>query len=184
MRIRRRYLTVAAGLLMLAAPLSVAAQDTEWNGYFHGGDFSVGAGVGATFGFFGGGLALYPAVEWTILDIDPGLPLAFGASARGFVSFSQYLNQSWTVFGGGGFATAHLGLDLDVLPDFFRKMDVYVGLGLAFTVAPVGFFNAGGLGFATFEGVNYFVNDSLAVYLEYVYWSYANGATIGVLLKL
>ena len=159
----------------IAAPLTVSAQNENWQGHFHGGDFSFAAGIGGTFGL-AAGLALYPSVEWTIDDIHPGVPLAFGASARGLVSFANYLNQSVTAFGAGGFGIAHLGI--------FQQLDIYIGLGVAFTIVPLGFFTSGGVGFATFEGVNYFINESFAVYIEYVYWSYTSGASIGVLLKL
>ena len=180
---RTRLTALAIATTALTAPLSLSAQDLQWDGHFHGGDFSIAAGVGATFGL-ANGLAVYPSIEWTIADINPGVPLAFGASARGYLSIVQYLGTSYSSFGGGGFAIAHLGMDLDVLPDFLRNMDFYIGLGVAFNIIPSGFYTTGGLGFATFEGVNYFISESFAVYLEYVYWSYTSAGTIGVLLKL
>ena len=62
----------------------------------------------------------------------------------------------------------HLALDLDVPPSFSHPMDVYISLGSAFASVPSGFFTTAPLGFATFEGINYFLSDSPAVFVEYV----------------
>ena len=67
----------------------------------------------------------------------------------------------------------------------FNRFDIYVAPGIGFNFDLGNYYaNPFRLGFVTYDGFNYFVNDSFAVFVEGTYWDYYSGATIGVLLKL
>ena len=179
---KKLALGLILGVLMLAVPAATFAQGVDWYGHFEKGDFSVGAGLGLGFGGWGYGLSIFPGAEYTVADwrIGDTVPLALGVSARGLIGFSNYYG---TVFGIGPFVTLHLGFrDAEFFPEFLQKLDLYTALGLAVTFGGnTALYNPVGLN--QYFGLNYFVNDKLALYLEENYWGYYVGTTLGVLFK-
>ncbi len=164
------------------------------------------ADVGIGWGGLSGGVE-YMLYQFNIADV---VPLTLGAAGRAFVDPGIfYSGFSSFTFGLGGFGTAHIGFKELKVPDTFKwlsNFDTYIGLGIGFgsisltstysyyTVSP-------GIGFSTFEGASYYLNDKLAITGEYGYIgrvnysynllgsSYSSGwplsySTIGVTLKL
>ena len=80
-------LIIVAGLALV--PASLFAQEVNWEGLYHKGDFSLEVGVGFGYHGVGYGLAVLPGAEWTVQDWKIGdvVPLAFGVTAKGFVEF-------------------------------------------------------------------------------------------------
>ena len=167
-------LIVVAGLCLV--PASVFAQEVNWDGLYHKGDFSLELGVG--FGYHGGsygyGLAVLPGAEWTVADWKIGdvVPLAFGVTAKGFVEF---VPGEGLGLGGGGFATFHMGFKGLDIPEFFQKIDWYAGLGAGVLFAPWDD-PTFGFAFPSYSGFSYLIKDNLAVYLEGIY-GYAGGVS-------
>jgi hypothetical protein len=182
---KRIALGVALAALLLI-PGAAFADDVNWNGNFHKGDFALEAGLGLGWTWWGYSLAVLPGAEWTIADWKIGnvFPLAFSAAAKGFVEF---VPGSGVGFGGGGFGVFHVGFkDLDI-PQFLQKLDWYGGVGVGVMIVP---FDDPSFGIAvpSFSGVSYFLKDNLAVYLEGIYWYSWNvygygGAVLGVRFK-
>jgi hypothetical protein len=166
---------IAFGLTLAALaiiPGTAFAQDANWDGHFHKGDFALEAGVG-----LGGynrvfSLAVLPGAEWTIADWRIGgvVPLAFGAAGKGLVAFVPGYGVG---FGAGGFGVLHMGFKNLDIPGFLQKFDWSAGLGIGAVIVP---FDDPSFGLALpwFSGVSYFLKDNLALYLEGVYW-YASG---------
>jgi hypothetical protein len=173
---------IAVLVLVLAIPGAVSAQKTDWDGHFHGKDFSISAGLGLGFGYWGYGFQLYPGVEYTVADWKIGgvVPLALGVAGRGVINFDSYWG---TGFGLGPFAILHLGFKGLDIPKFLQNFDLYTALGLVFTFGDY-YTNGFGIGFASYGGFNYFFTPKLAVFLEGNYWGYYGGTTLGVLFKL
>ena len=181
---KKLVLVFAVGVLLLGIPATLFAQNMDWEGNYEKGDFSVFAGVG----FSGYGFSIVPGVEYTFVQWKAGdvVPLSFGITGKGSINiYSSY----WTSYGVGALATVHLGFRGLDIPEFLQRFDVYVSVGLA-----ASFFNYTGtlsgwdqkdsyFGFATADGVAYFVNDRFAVYAEGNYWAYGGGATLGVLFQ-
>lgn len=103
--------------------------------------------------------------------------------------------DGWITFGAGGFGTAHLSfnnLENHAAP-WLENFDFYISLGFG-----VNYFSYTGdwtdvfvdttslrIGFASFEGVNWFFRENMALKLEYAYWGYVGSqTTIGILLKI
>lgn len=177
-------LIVVAGLCLV--PASVFAQEGNWDGLYHKEDLSLEIGVGFGYHGVGYGLAVLPGAEWTVADWKIGdvVPLAFGVTAKGFVEF---VPGEGLGFGGGGFATLHMGFKGLDIPEFFQKIDWYVGLGAGVLFAawddPTF-----GFAFPTYSGLSYLIKDNLAVYLEGIYWrawgvSGYGGGVIGLRLR-
>lgn len=191
--------TIAACAIVLTALVAapVFGQNTDPATLAEKGDSIVSATVGIAFPF---ALVVYPGFEQVIAQttIADVLPLEFGIAGRGQFGFfntsSVYGSYGWITFGAGGFGTAHLALGelVDEPAEWLRKIEVYVSLGMA-----LNFFSYTGdydfyvgqsnvrLGFASFEGVNYHLSESLALKVEYAYWGFVgNQTTIGAQLKL
>jgi hypothetical protein len=170
---------LAVLVLILAIPGAAFAQKSNWDGLVHKGDLAAYLGVGIGWGF-----SIVPGVEYAFWDVKIGdtVPVAFGVTGKGVINF---YSDHFTAYGFGALATAHLGLKGLDIPAFLQNLDFYISAGLAFS-----FFNyATGstpdygdtkFGFATSDGVAYYINDKWAIYLEGNYWSYAGNAAIGV----
>jgi hypothetical protein len=175
---KKLALLTALVVLVLAIPGAAFAQK-NWDGLVHKGDFAAFVGVGLGWGF-----TVAPGVEWAFLEWKAGdtVPLTFGVAGKGAINFrSDY----WTSYGIGALATAHLGLKGLDIPDFLQHLDIYLGAGVGIRFFS---YDAGStvdygdsvLGFATSDGVAYYITDKWAGYLEFNWWSHSGGATIGV----
>jgi hypothetical protein len=175
-------------------------EGTELDSVYDVGNLTVSAGVGFGYTF---DLVLYPGLELILGETILGelLPLNFGVAAKGMFTWGNedwlYGGYSYTNIGVGGFGTAHLtfrGLEEDLPVSYLENMDFYVGLGLAFffyswewegaysySYEPEGY---GGFQFVSMGGVNYWLNDNLAIMFEGNYMGYYGGATIGIVLKM
>ncbi|MGC8770652.1 MAG: hypothetical protein ACP5Q5_05310 [Brevinematia bacterium] len=164
--------------------------------YFKPGTLAVNLGIG--FAFFWGGFDIYPGVEYTFYQfkIDNKIPFDVGVAVRGiYYSWSTTVyggNYGFMLIGAGAFATLHFGPKaIENLPDFLKRTDVYIGLGIRFFSASytgdaaylnsLGY-NYGGVGIASIGGVSYFITDNFAINFEGSYYGYGGGL-IGVLYK-
>ena len=182
-------------LLLVAAPATVFSEN--WESVYEKNDLSLSASASFLLPL---GVALYPGAELILLQftIVDEIPLDFGVSLRGqfglktegtvTVSGAEY---GYTTYGGGAFGTLHLsfanmeGYELDFLEGF----DFYISASIALNyfdytgVWPSAVPPAISPGFASFEGINWFISESLALKLEYVYWGIiGSSATLGVQL--
>ena len=169
---------LALAVLLLAIPGAAFAQKSSWDGWVHQGDLAAYLGIG-----FGYGFSLVPGVEWTFVDVKFGdkVPMAFGVTGKGILNFYP---GSWTSYGFGALATAHLGLKGLDIPEFLQHLDFYIslGLGLSWFSWDAGYtpaYDNPHFGFATADGVIYNFNDKWAVFLEGSYMGYAAAAAIG-----
>lgn len=188
---------VAMGSLAFAAPKKAKASEGGLTPWVDKGDFMATVGIG--WGGLSGGVEL----DFARIDIAKVIPVTFGAAARAFVDPGIfYTSISSFTFGVGGFGTAHFGFRELNLPDgfgWFSNVDAYLGLGVGFASATSDYYGfKPGVGISTFEGVNYYLKDNLAIGFEYGYigrvtydWGYGvtGGfplyySTIGVTLKL
>jgi len=167
-------LLLAVLVLVLAIPGAAFA----WDGQVHKGDLAAFLGLGVGWGF-----SLDPGVEWAFLEWKAGdkVPFTFGLAGKGAINFRP---NYWTSFGIGALATAHLGLKGLDIPDFLQHLDIYIGAGVGlrfFSYDSASHVDYGDsvLGFATSNGVAYYINDKWAGYLEFNWWSHSGGATLG-----
>ena len=190
----RRISKVFIIALIIAALASVVlpAQDTGsgWDHHFTAGDLSLSAGIGFASGWYAFGLSAYPGVELILSDVKLGehVPLSFGVAGKGLVTFySGYFAGSGIAAAVGGFGTAHLGFKNFVQPwEFLTNFDVYIGIGLALDlIRPTWWLtDAPRLRFASFQGTNYFLSDTFAVFAESTYMGpYNYYGTFGALWK-
>jgi hypothetical protein len=174
---KRLALVLALAVLLLAIPGAAFAQKS-WDGLVHQGDFAAYVGIG-----FGYGFSVVPGVEWAFADFKIGdtVPLALGLAGKGIINFYP---GAWTSYGLGALATAHLGLKGLDIPDFLQNLDFYISLGIGLSwftwdSGYIALFDNPHFGFATADGVAYYINDKWAVYLEGNYMGYVAGAVIG-----
>ncbi|MFW5814791.1 MAG: hypothetical protein ACOCWX_05025 [Spirochaetota bacterium] len=162
--------------------------------------FSLGAGFG--FGGRGVGVSLYPGAEFIVAKIRPAdvLSIDFGAGARGGFTFRSYGTTpaaGYIALGGAPFVSAHMGLrgfTGNEVAEYLDRIDIYTAFGLGYLAyVPTGAAGAidGGLAFANFSGVNYFLTDSFAVSLGTNYltsWASGVGGAfstgVGVMIKI
>ncbi|NOY07584.1 MAG: hypothetical protein GXP33_01940 [Spirochaetes bacterium] len=180
-------------VLITALPvLSFAGSgDSKWDSYLKPGNFLVSAGIGFGWGY-GLSLAVYPGAELIMAQVKIAgeIPIQFGAAVKGLVNPYGWGSYTGIVLGAGGFGTAHLSFKGLNLPfDYLNRMDFYIGLGVVVNFDTGGYFSYYynsplSIGISSYSGVNYFINDNLAVYLEGNYWAYYGGSTVGILLKL
>ncbi len=159
------------------------------------GNLAVTAGLGT--GFFWGAIDVSGGVEVMLsrVDLAGEFPITFGVAGKASYYRYDYSglsgNDYWSYLGGGGFATAHFGLqdkNLDENLKWLANVDTYIGLGIGFydysdsyyTYSYEGF----GIGFRTTGGVSYFLSPNFAITFEGSYYGYYSSGLIGVLLKL
>lgn len=154
--------------------------------WMHKGNFMVN--VGANYSYLGlgiGGGAEMILTEFTIADI---VPFQVGGMVRGFVDPISVYGLS---FGAGGLITLHFSiksLKLDI--PYADNTDWYIGLGLGLNIVPnwtssyYWYGDPNGLGLWSTDGLNYFLNENMAVFAEYTYFGQLSGGTLGLMLKL
>lgn len=155
---------LAIGGLAFAAPKadSKKADSAKLEPLVGPGDLVATVGIG--WGGISGG------VEFNLAQVDIAqvIPLTFGVAARASIDpfFLEY-----TTLGAGVLGTAHVGFKSLNLPENLRwlgNVDSYIGLGVGLATALNDYY-APGIGFSTFEGVSYYLNDHLAISFEYGY---------------
>ena len=168
-----RLLLVVA--ILVSSGALVTAQDSVdgRDSHFSAKDLSVSAGGG----YGTGSLSAFPGAEFTIASgrIADVFPLAFGVAAKGVLPFSS----TQIGFGVGAFGIAHVGLKGLDIPEFLQPVDFYLAVGPALMLYPavrLQWLNG-------YLGLNYFLSDALAIYVEAVPILYYS-TSIGVTLKL
>ncbi|MFW6362976.1 MAG: hypothetical protein ACOC0D_03930 [Spirochaeta sp.] len=114
------------------------------------------------------------------------IPLSFGVSGRGNVAlYSGYWSAGGIFANAGAYGTIHLGFrDFDLEIEELKNIDIYTGIGIVFDILRPAYADYSLFHFASYQGINYFINDNLAVFLESNYMGrYSYFGTIGVLLK-
>ena len=177
-------------LLLVAVGAGLAAEDEvsvrNWSGHFESGDTALSLGVGVGLGGNTLSLAAYPGFEQVFADfkIADTVPMSIGAGARGLASL--YIGGiNGIAVGAGVFVPFHFGLDGLGL-GFIDQLDFYLapGVGVSLAIGDLGWTDPLRIRFAQYAGINFFLSESMAVFVEEVYWGYYTGATLGVLLKL
>jgi len=170
---KKLVLGLVLAVLLLAIPSTVFAQNVNWDGQLHKGDFGAFVGVG-----LGYGVTVIPGVEWIWGDWKLGdvLPLACGVAVKGAINFySDY----WSSYGAAGFITGHVGFRGLDIPEFLQNFDVYAGIGLGFYYYSWASGYLGGdefdINFASTEGLAYYFNEKFALYFEHNWWGYNRG---------
>jgi hypothetical protein len=200
MRLRRMFIALACLSIFAAGAVAQSGAPRLATHYQPGNvAFSLGAGLGFGGGDFG--VSLYPGAEIIVAKIRPAdvFSIDFGAGARGAFTFRSYRTRpasGYVALGGAPFVSAHMGLrgfTGNEVAEYLDRIDIYTSLGLGYLAyLPTGTARQidGGLAFANFSGVNYFITDNLAVSLGTNYLtSWANGvrgdftAGIGVVVK-
>lgn len=204
----KKLLILFVIIIFAVGATNVAAQEENaeeedtlvagWDSHFNAGNVLLSGGLGLGGFWYGLGLNLYPGVEVIFAQPDIGgvVPLSFGIAARGIFGFYPVP----TLYGGfdigvSALATAHLGLKgLDLNSKFLNSLDFYIGLGVSvFFVRPYSSYFLGyylgdvvsPVQFASFQGVNYFITNNFAIYLESTYLGLSNYyLTFGVLFKI
>lgn len=169
--------------LAVVAALGMAAPVfAEANSHYNNGDFTVGVGVG-----FGWGISLIPGIDLTFgeFKLADGYGLDFGLAVKGMFSFYNAFSYSYNAFGAGAYFMLHFGLK-NFPSDFLKKLDFYWGPGLRFLVFSSnlpGYVAPASFGFSTVGGTQYFLSESVSVFVEYSY-SYGSYADVGINFKL
>jgi hypothetical protein len=156
------------------------------------GDLAITAGVG--YGFLWGAIDVSGGVEYMIgkFEIADTIPLTWGVAAKAaYYRYSYDSSWYYSYLGAGAFGTLHLSIkDLD-LPEnmgWAENVDTYIGLGAGFYSWNDNYYgstdNAFRINIRTVGGVNYFLNDHIAINLEGGYYGGWGGGLIGILFKL
>ena len=157
------------------------AQDAAIDPHMDKGTLAVNAGLA-----FGWGIGLGGGAEFVLARVDLAeiLPLTFGAAGR------AYFSSAWgySFFDVAAMGTGHVGLKgLDLPPEmkpWTDRLDYYVGLGIGVSLAGTDYWtDRSPINFASMTGVNYFLNDNLAINFESGYMGYWGYGLVGVLLK-
>jgi len=177
---RRIVAGIVLVVLMVAPAAMLPAQvSAPWFGtHYQPGNtaFSLGAGLG-----FGGGIGigLYPGAEFILTKFRPAdaFSIDLGAGVKG--TFSAWTSggspsYGFLTLGGAPFVSAHFGLrgfTGGELSDYLNRLDVYTAIGLGYLAyVPTGSWRSvaptGGLAFANFSGINYFLTDRIAITLN------------------
>lgn len=198
----RRTVIVLVVLSILAAGVAAQTSVPRLATHYQPGNVALSLGAGLGFGGGGFGVSLYPGAEIIVAKIRPAdvFSIDFGAGARGAFTFRSYGTTpaaGYIALGGAPFVSAHMGLrgfTGNEVAEYLDRIDIYTSFGLGYLAyVPTGAAGAidGGLAFANFSGINYFLTDSFAVSLGTNYLtSWASGVSgafstgIGVMIKI
>ncbi len=171
-----RPLGFLLALTFLVLPFALSAQEisNQGNSPLESNDFQISAGAITPYAGFGRYWGATLAAEFIFADIDVGPPLelALGAGAVGGVAWIG----GQTLWNAGAFGSAH----------FFpaHNFGMFLRLGAAYAFSRIQIAGesagAGGLGFLGSAGLELFLSDSFAIYVE----SWLNSLGAGVRLKL
>jgi len=203
---KRRTLLVLVLAFVLAVAVLPAQVSAPWFGtHYQPGNvaFSLGAGLGFGGGF---GISLYPGAEIIFAKVRPAdvFSIDFGAGVKGaFSSWTYGVSPSYgfMTLGAAPFVSAHFGLrgfSGGELANYLERLDFFTAFGLGYqTFIPTGSWGSiaeptGGLAFANFSGLNYFLTESIAITVNTNYFygwnsSVSAGAFstgIGVVFKI
>ncbi|MEA1911801.1 MAG: hypothetical protein U9N32_09045, partial [Spirochaetota bacterium] len=198
----KRVISLLIVLIIISFTLSaVEKEDVWWGSYYMPGNLALKGSVGfeqSTGSTNIMALSIYPEAE--IIFFKPSFagiaPMDFGVAARGHIGigFSDAALDSSLAAGVGAFGTFHFGFrgigsyfsDFKDTPSgFFSQLDrfdYFFEAGPVFDILT--YDNSGLIGFGMTSGVNYFVNDNLAVTLEGNWWHGFAGGAIGAVYKI
>ena len=167
---------VLLAILAVLVPAGVFAQNPFDYEATVPGDFNINAGVSLRWG-----IGVDVGVDLiTVKFAIEGFPLDWGIGARGLLNLGWAGGFEW---GAAGLWTRHKGITFGERLNF----DVYIALGVG--VGGGGFYAFPfGVGFSTFDGIAWKLNDTVAIQLEYggIYgWQVATSVgSIGIRLTL
>jgi len=180
---------VSALLMICSLPLAAEEGNIWWGSWYKPGNLALSARAAfETPSGYAGGVGLYPGAEMILYKPVYGdvAPIDFGVAARGHVGigFDSALDNSLTA-GVGVLGTFHFGFrGLDFIdPEILGKLDYFAEIGLKFDLLKYDD-NDNALGFATFTGVNYYLNPNICLTAGYNLWGNISGGYIGAQLRV
>src|SRR6056297_1842700 len=187
---KTRFLYLVVALFLLCS-FSISAEDGNvwWGSWYKPGNLALSARAAfETPSGYTGGLGLYPGAELILYKPSYGdvAPIDFGVAARGHIGigFDSALEESFTA-GVGVLGTFHFGFrGLDFIdPEILGKLDYFAEIGLVFDMLKYNE-DDNALGFATFTGLNYYVNPNICLTAGYNLWGNISGGYIGAQLRI
>jgi hypothetical protein len=180
--VKKRILLGVVLVLMLCAAVGAFAAGSQFpwmTSYNKAGQFNVYGGVGLYYG----GFNVTGGAEYIIQDFDIGtVPLEWGVMAQAIVGFSNYAYATGVDWGAAPMVSLHWGTDFGGMArfDFFISAGVglFGGAYWSYYYGPVG------VGFASYDGVQWMFSKNLGLLLEYGYIGWASTGAIGVVWKL
>jgi len=193
---RKRLIAAVLVVLLCAAGAFAKEKGRKWvpgeEPLMAPGDLAVSAGLG--YGFFWGAIDVSGGVEFMLgkFEIGDAIPLTYGVAAKAaYYRYSYDSSWYYSYLGAGGFGTLHLSIKDLGLPEgwlWAENADVYIGLGAGFYGWNYDDYGAKSnefrIGLRTVGGVNYFLNDHIAINFEGGYYGGWGGGLIGLLFKL
>lgn len=154
------------------------------------GDLALSAGLG--YGFFWGAIDVSGGVEFMLGKFMLGdtIPITYGVAGKAsYYRYTYYSSYHAAYIGAGGFGTLHLSLkdlDLSESTKWMNRADVYIGLGAGFYGWSESWTDSSEfrIGLRAVGGVNYFLNDHIAITFEGGSYGGWGGGLIGILFKL
>ena len=197
----KRIITTFIVLLILTFTVSALEENIWWGSYYIPGNLALKGALGfeqSTDSTDIKALSVYPEAEIILYKPHFGgiSPMDFGVAARGHIGFgfSESTLDSSIAAGIGVFGTFHFGFRgigsyftefQDTPSGFFsqlNKFDYFFEAGPVFDLMT--YDNSGLIGFGMTSGINYFINDNMAVTLEGNWWHGFAGGGIGFVYKI
>ncbi len=194
----KRIITTLIILLVLTFTVSGSEENTWWGSNYMPGNFLIKGDLGFEKYNNISSLSFYPEVEIILLKPYFGgiSPVDLGLAARGHIGFGSSSNtlDSNLSAGVGVFGTFHFGFrgigshftEYNDSPSGLftqlNKFDYFFEIGPVFDLLTHDGSGLIGLGMVT--GINYFVNDNLAITIEANLWHGFAGGAIGGVYKI
>ncbi len=196
----KRIITLFIVIFIFTTTVYSGEKDSWWGSYYMPGNFAVKGAIGLeTSSDSTNSFSFYPEAELIILK--PSMwgfsPVDLGVAVRGHIGlgFSDTTLDSNLSAGIGVLGTFHFGFkgvgsyftDFEDSPTGFfsqlSRFDYFFGMGPVFDFIS---YNDGSdmIGLGVTSGVNYFVNENLAVTLEGNWWNGFAGGGIGLVYKI
>lgn len=177
-------------LLLCVGLITFGQEDIVWGSYYEPGNVLLEVEGVSEFNDYIWGLGAVGSAELILAkpQIEGAAPFDFGllAAVRAGMGFSDwYSEKSALGLGVGAMGTVHFGLR-GILPreyKYLETIDMYLAMGLCYDIMQYQDPEDFNLGFAARFGVNYFINDSIAVSVSTSYWEEFTGFTLGIQLK-
>ena len=197
----KRFIVFTIILLVLTFTISAEAKDSWWGSYYMPGNLALKGALGfeqSTGSTDIMAFSVYPEAEIFLYKPHFGgiSPMDFGIASRNHIGigFSESNLDSNIAAGLGVFGTFHFGFRgigsyftefQDTPSNFFSQLnrfDYFFEAGAVFDLMT--YDSSGMIGFGMTSGINYFINDNLAVTLEGNWWHGFAGGGIGFVFKI
>ena len=170
-------------IVLIAASAGILSADTaDWTSNYKEGNVTLGLEAGLEYGP-DMEISFYPTAEFILFKPDFGEVSFVDIGAKGYARLGMPLLFGGFDAGVGAAGTLHFGfkgMNIPEVSDYLDKLDIFAEIGICFDILRTSTYP---VGMIVNSGLNYWLEDDIAVSLKYSSWNDYDGGTVAFLMK-